>query len=179
MVDYINNMVNEFDNFAPDDTAATPAGVDLLSAGKGQLDQPRIDKFHTFVAKGLFACKRAQPDTHTTISILCTRVKKPNLSDWQKLVRLMKCLNGTHTDKLTLAADDLHVIKHYVDVSFAVHPDFKSHTGKNSTLGTGCFDGMSRKQKINTCSSAESEVVGGDDSSIKVLWTKLFVEAQG
>ena len=44
------------------------------------------------------------------------------------------------TDKLTLAADDLHVIKHYVDVSFAVHPDFKSHTGKNLTLGTGCFD---------------------------------------
>ena len=54
------------------------------------------------------------------------------------------------TDKLTLAADNLHVIKHYVDISFAVHPDFKSHTGKNSTMGTGCFDGMYRKQKINT-----------------------------
>ena len=78
-----------------------------------------------------------------------------------------------------MAADNLHVIKHCVDVSFAVHPDFKSHTGKNSTLGTGCFDGMSRKQKINTRISTESEVVGGDDSSIKVLWTKLFMEAQG
>ena len=91
----------------------------------------------------------------------------------------MKYLNGTRTNKLTLAADNLHVIKHYGDVSFAVHPDFKSHTGKNSTLGTGCFDGMSRKQKINTRSSTESEVVGGNDSSIKVLWTKLFMEAQG
>ena len=91
----------------------------------------------------------------------------------------MKYLNGMRTNKLTLAAENLHVIKHYIDVSFAVHPDFKSHTGKNSTLGTGCFDGMSRKQKINTRSSTESEVVGGDDSSIKVLWTKLFMEAQG
>ena len=55
MVDYINNMVNEFDNFAPNNTASTPAGPDLLSAGKGPLDQPRTDKFCTFVAKGLFA----------------------------------------------------------------------------------------------------------------------------
>ena len=39
MVDYINNMVNEFDNFAPDNTAATPTGPDLLSAGRGQLRQ--------------------------------------------------------------------------------------------------------------------------------------------
>ena len=46
MVDYINNMVNEFDNFTPDDTAATPAGPDLLSAGKGLLDQPQIGRAH-------------------------------------------------------------------------------------------------------------------------------------
>ena len=72
MVDYINNMVNEFDNFTPDDTAATPAGVELLSAGKGQLDQPLIDKFRTFVAKGLFACKQAQPNTHNNLNSVHT-----------------------------------------------------------------------------------------------------------
>ena len=179
MVDYINKMVDDFDDFKPDDIVSTPAGTDLFAAGKGQLDQGRSEKFRTFVAKGLFACKRARPDTHTTIAILCTRVQKPSLTDWQKLVRLMKYLNGTRSDKLTLAADDLHVIKHYVDASFAVHPDFRSHTGKGSTMGTGCFDGMSSKQKINTRSSTESEVVGGDDASTKVLWTKLFMEAQG
>ena len=115
----------------------------------------------------------------TILSPMTQRLKKPNLSDWHKLVRFMKDLNGTRSDKLTLAADNLHIIKHYVDASFAVHPDFRSHTGKDSTRGTVGFDGMSRKQKINTRSSTKSKVVGGDDSSIKVLWTKLFMEAQG
>ena len=175
----VSTMVDKFDNFEPDNVAAAPAGSDSLAAGKGPLDQPHLQKFCTFVAKGSFACKQAKPGTHTTIAILCTRVQKPSQTDWNKLVRLMKWINNTRTNKLTLAADDSHVIKHCVDASFAVHPDFGSHTGKGSTMGIGCFDGMSRKQKSNTRSSTKFKLVGGDGASIKVLWTKLFMEAQG
>jgi hypothetical protein len=35
-----------------------------------------------------------------------------------------------------LSADDLHVIEWYVDASFAVHNDFKSHTGGAMSIGT-------------------------------------------
>ena len=63
------------------------------------------------------------------ISVLCTRVKDPNHADWLKLVRLLKYLNGTREMKLKLKADDLRVLKWYVDASYAVHPDFKSHIG--------------------------------------------------
>jgi hypothetical protein len=38
---------------------------------------------------------------------------------------------------------------------------------------------ISRKQKLNTRSSTEAELVGADDVSIMILWTKLFMEAQG
>ena len=38
---------------------------------------------------------------------------------------------------------------------------------------------MSRKQKLNTRSTAEAELVGADDAITQVLWTKLFMEAQG
>ena len=38
---------------------------------------------------------------------------------------------------------------------------------------------MSRKQKLNTQSSTEAELVGADDLSTMILWTKLFMEAQG
>ena len=86
------------------------------------------------MAKGLFVCKRARPDIQPTIAVLCTRVKAPNESDWDKLIRLLKFLNGTRDDVLTLSADDLGVIKWYVDAAFAVHPDFKSHTGKSAFL---------------------------------------------
>ena len=80
---------------------------------------------------------------------------------------------------MILSADDLHVIKWYVDSSFAVHPDFRSHTGGTFTYGQGSPITMSRKQKLNTRSSTEAELVGADDMSTLILWTKLFMEAQG
>jgi hypothetical protein len=74
------------------------------------------------------ACKRANRDICTANAALCMRVKCPTTDDDKKLLRLMKYLNRIKEDKLILSADDLHVIKWYVDASFAVHPDFKSHT---------------------------------------------------
>jgi hypothetical protein len=66
-----------------------------------------------------------------------------------------------------------------VDVSFAVHPDFKSHTGGVMTYGEGAVQTICTKQKINTRNTCESELVGVDDGATKILWTKLFMEAQG
>ena len=78
-----------------------------------------------------------------------------------------------------LSADLLHVIKWYVDESFAVHPNFKSYTGSVMTMGEGAIQGNLSKQKLNTCSSCDIELVGNDDASTKILWTQLFMEAQG
>lgn len=103
----------------------------------------------------------------------------PNESDWKKLIQLLKFLNGTRDEVLTIGADNLRVIKWYVDAAFAVHPDFKSHTGGLMTFGTGAVQSISRKQKLNTKSSTEAELVGADDVSTLMLWTKLFMEAQG
>ena len=139
----------------------------------------RAEVFHTWVAKALFACKRARPDIHHTTTLLCTRVRSPKEDDWNKLIRLLKYVNGTREDVLTLSVDDVHVLKWYVDASFAVHPDFKSHTGACMTYGTGSPITMSRKQKLNTRSSTESELVGADDAVNMILWTRLFLESQG
>ena len=46
--------------------------------------------------------------------------------------------------------------------------------------GKGAVQSISRKQKLNTKSSTEAELVGVDDMSIMILWTKLlFLEEQG
>jgi hypothetical protein len=149
MRDYINTMLTDFPINLGNKTAPTPAGTNLFHA----CDSPRLDKhhadiFHTFVAKGLFACKRARPDIHTTIAFLCTRIQEPTEDDWDKLLRLMEYLNGSTDKVLFLAADDQHVIKWYVDASFAVHKDFRSHTGGAMSYGTGVPISISRKQKL-------------------------------
>jgi hypothetical protein len=45
--------------------------------------------------------------------------------------------------------------------------------------GKGAVQSISRKQKLNTRSSTEAELVGVDDVSVMILCTKLFLEAQG
>jgi hypothetical protein len=182
MSDYINSMCDDFitDTGKELGKAKCPAPADLLDRGKGDPLEPRLaDLFHTYVMKGMYACKRARPDIHPAVAILCTRVRDPNTDDWRKLLQLMNYLNATRDDKLYLSADDLSVVKWSVDASYAVHPDFKSHTGATMSMGRGAITSTSRKQKLNTTSSTEAELVGAHDLLPQILWTRLFMEAQG
>ena len=47
------------------------------------------------------------------------------------------------------------------------------------TYGAGVPIAMPRKQKLNMHSSTEAELFGVDDGVNLILWTKLFLEAQG
>ena len=181
MKKYVYDMLTDFPvQFRKEQTATTPASDKIFSTGVGKpIDSKRQEIFHTFVAKGLFLSKRARPDIQQAIAVLATCVLTPNEGDWQKLLRLMKYLNGTAEKVLTLKIEDITVIKWYVDASFAVHDDFKSHTGGVMSMGKGAIQAISRKQKLNTRSSTESELVGVDDVSTMILWTKLFLEEQG
>ena len=66
-----------------------------------------------------------------------------------------------------------------MDASYAVHPDMKSHTGGCLSLDRGVIYGTSRRQRLNTTSSTESEIVGTHDVLPQMLWTLYFLEAQG
>ena len=80
---------------------------------------------------------------------------------------------------LILEADGMSVMKWWVDASFAVHPDMRGHTGGALTMGKGAILSTSTRQKLNTKSSTESELVGVDDMMSQMLWTRYFVQAQG
>jgi hypothetical protein len=108
------------------DRAPSPATEKLFLVDEESkpLERARAEEVHTIVAKRLFACHRARPDIHPAIAFLCTRVKKPTEEDWQKLVRLLKYLNGTRKEKLRLTASNINIVKWYVDASFAVQTQF-------------------------------------------------------
>jgi hypothetical protein len=80
---------------------------------------------------------------------------------------------------LRLSANNLNIIKWWVDASYGVHHDMRSHAGGTVSLGTGAACSTSKKQKLNTKSSTEAELVGIDDVLPQALWTKHFMEAQG
>jgi len=131
------------------------------------------------VAKLLYLGKRARPDIATAVAFLTTRVTKPTEADYMKLRRCIGYLRATRDLPMTLSASDLGKIYWYVDASFAVHHDMRSHTGVVMTMGKGAVISMSVRQKINTKSSTEAELVGVDDAMSQIVWTRNFMEAQG
>jgi hypothetical protein len=54
--------------------------------------------FHTIVAKTLYVTRRAGPDTclSTAFLTLTTRVRAPDIDDWEKLHHLMEYLRKDH-----------------------------------------------------------------------------------
>ena len=99
--------------------------------------------------------------------------------DWNKLSRLMSYLRKTKDEVLILKCDGKNEVKWWVDAAFAVHPDMKSHTGAVMTMGSGAVQSISKKQKVNTRSSTEAELVATDDVIAQIVWTRNVLEAQG
>ena len=91
----------------------------------------------------------------------------------------MGYLLHSRDDILTLEADDKQNLYWYIDASFAVHPDMKSHTGAIFTLGKGSIVSSSTKQKVNSRSTTEAELIAVDDKVSKIIWSKKFLEHQG
>jgi hypothetical protein len=60
-----------------------------------------------------------------------------------------------------------------------VHPNMRGHTGGGLTMGRGFPISTSTKQKLNTRSSTESELVGVNDMMPIIIWTRHFLLSQG
>jgi len=183
MFDYVEEILTAFEKAEPKGTGTKlSAALDNLfkvDEDCKKLSTNKTVELHNSVAKMLYASKHARPDTCTSIAFLTTRVCKPDEDDWAKLCHLMKYVRGTCKMPLILSADGSGILKWWVDGSFAVHLNMRGHSRRGLSLGRGFPITSSTKQKLNTCSSTETEVVGADDFMPAICWTQYFMEAQG
>ena len=91
----------------------------------------------------------------------------------------MQYLDSTKEFVSTLRADNMSMLRWFIDGSHNTNPNFKGHTGAAVTLGKGTLCNTSRKQKMNTRSSTETEMVSVYDVRPEILWTRLFLQDQG
>jgi hypothetical protein len=180
MLDYIDKMLADLPA-EMDGEAPSPAANHLLTVNDDQInvDEKKAQFFHTYVAKTFFLCKRAIPDLQMAVAFFSTRVKSCDEDDYKKFIRMLQFLRATRGYFLTLSADSLHNERWWVDASYAVLPDMRSHTGGAMSFDRGVIYGRSKQQKLNTKNSTEAELVGVDDVMPQVLWTLYFLEAQG
>jgi hypothetical protein len=195
MVDYVKEVINAWDK-APQlendgfttvkskrgmkgKKCAAPEDLFKVDEDATKLNTEMSTAFHNIVAKALYLVKRARPDASVSIAFLTTRVRSPDVDDWRKLGHLIGYLRSTVDLPLKLGGDNSGVLRWYVDASFAVHSNMRGHTGGGLTMGKGFPIVSSTKQKLNTRSSTESELVGVDDMMPSILWTRYFLKAQG
>ena len=162
-------------------SAATPAmrGLFNVDDESKELSEEKKERFVSVVMKLLWVAKRGRPDTELTTAFLCTRSSKCTEQDWAKLRRLLHFLQSTIDEERVLGANSLTHLYTWVDAAYAVHDDCKSHTGGAMSFGRGVFGTKSTKQKLNTKSSTEAEVVGVSDFLTSNIWTENFMKHQG
>jgi len=126
------HILKAINNFSADITrdVATPAASYLFKTREvNKLDEEKAENFHSVVASLLFISRRCRLDIQIAVAFLCTRVSEPDTDDWNKLRQILQYLRGTIDLFLTLGADDITNMKSWVDVSYGIHDDCKSHTG--------------------------------------------------
>ena len=114
----------------------------------------------------------------TTISYLMTRVLKSNEKDWDKLKRCLGFLKGSINDKRVIGADSLRDLHVWIDASHAIHANMRGHTGGTMSMGRGTLHCKSSKQRLNTKSTTESELVGLSEYLPYDIWQVIFFGAQ-
>ena len=181
MQDYVKALLTEAPEEIMKGSAATPAANHLFQINPEmiKLDMKQAETFHHLMAKLLYLCKRTRPDLQTAVAFLTTRVQNPDIDDFKKLGQCLRYVQETNDMPLILTASDPHVIRWWVDASFVVHPDMKSHTGVTMIMGCGSIYSLSTKQTINTRSSTEAELVGVNDAMGLIIWTRNLLEDQG
>ncbi len=191
MHDYLDGILKSFDaamekhehGFLPVTRQhyETPAPDNLFIVNEDceKLPDEMVVDFHTIVAKTLYVTIRARPDTCLSIAFLVTRVRAPDRDDWEKLRHFVEYLRKDHARALVLSAENNGLLMWYVDASFAVHPNMWGHTGGGLTIRRGFPISVSTKQKLNTRSSTESELVGVDDMMPINLLARYFLISQG
>jgi hypothetical protein len=166
-----NNNINNNKGIIVNNNKGTNVNNDMV-------DNDDKDMYHSTVARLLYLAKRIRPDILLTISYLTTKVLAPTRGDIAKLFRLLKYINGTKELALILQPNNSNNIEVYVDASYGIHSDGKSHTGMCIKHGNGTIECKSTKQRINTKSSTESELIALSDMSTTAIWINDFIHHQ-
>jgi hypothetical protein len=164
-------------------TARTPATDGLFETRDTALAVPQNVSvwFHRVVAQMLYLAKRVRPECLTAVAYLATRVTRCDGDDVEKLHRLIRYVRGTKEMGIVLRPGKEGMgVSLYVDASYGVHADGRSHTGACVVIGSvGAVHCRSTKQSILSKSSTEAELIGMSDAANQAIYMRNFLEQQG
>ena len=75
------------------------------------------------------------------------------------MTKVSRYLQVTIDDYRIIKINSMDILKTYFDAVYEVHPDMSSHTSGTMSIGIGVLHTRLSKQKFNTKSSIEAELV--------------------
>lgn len=137
--------------------------------------------FHHVTAQLVYLAKRVKPECLVAVAYLATRVTRCTEDGVDKLHRLVRYICWSRDTGLVFNPGAIGItVRLFVDASYGVHGDGKSHTGSCVVIGDmGAVHCRSAKQGIVSKSSTEAELIALSDSANQGLHTRMFLVNQG
>ena len=120
--------------------------------------------------KLLYLSNRIRPDIAPIVNFLCTRINKYTIEDKFKLNRILKYIHGSKDKNLKFYKSNESNLNIYVDASHGIHADGKGHSGMLIQYNNNLIICKSRKQKIVSLSSTETELIALSDSTSFIIY---------
>ena len=99
--------------------------------------------------------------------------------EWVKLRTLFGFLKTKNNYQRIFGTDDFLRLETWIYASHVVHPNMRVHTGGSTYFGCGIIYRKPAKQKLNTKSTTDSEVLGMSECVPYKIYIINFLEAQG
>lgn len=80
---------------------------------------------------------------------------------------------------MTIECTDMQTITWYIDELYATHHDMKGQSGAILMIGDNTVLTWSNKQKVNTRSLTEAELIAVDNALPTIQWARSFMKDQG
>jgi len=173
---YISDLLKEF----PVDRVSVSPAADTLFDTSGDGQPEDTTAYASKLMKLSFLAKRTRPDILLAVSFLAMRMKNPNHYDASKLQRIYEYLAKTQDYTFILKPSSLRILA-WVDASYAVHTDGRSHTG--ILIGLGGHRGLvyfrSSVQRLVSDSSTYAELIAQHDGAHTIQWLSFLMHELG
>lgn len=122
-----------------------------------------------------------RPDISFAVGWVARKMQHPTEHDMLQVTRILNYVFNTRDLGLTFRGQGGVVLSVYVDASYAIHDDRKSHFGTCMFIGSlsGSIATKSRKAKCMAISSTEAEYLALCEGAKLVAWARQFLSELG
>jgi hypothetical protein len=163
-------------------TRPTPGSQSFLEVDENSpaLTKQAFEMFRSVVMSLLYVARRCRPDIQFQVVWLTSRMHVATVQDLFKLHHLMKYLNGTRKMGLRLVPRDISSgLVAQIDSSHGIHLTGHGHWGMCIYFYGMCILCVSKKIKLVTRSSFESEMMGVNSGGVYVLFFLELLQTLG